>query len=143
MVQPGQFKEENLLNFVSIIPSLRHLPEDSCVWEREQPTVMTTDTYKLPLQVKLLSKDQVQNYSGNQNSLSIEGHKQNAERSWLDTQKQNNLCSLTSYSQTAEQKMHTDLPNRRRTVTSTTQSDSTHNLTSSEAQTDLVLKENF
>ena len=76
MVQPGQFKEENLLNFVTIIPSLRHLPEDSCVWERENPT----DTYKLPLQVKLPPLDQVQNYSGNQNSLSIEGHKQNAER---------------------------------------------------------------
>ena len=143
MVQPGQFKEENLLNFVSIIPSLRHLPEDSCVWDTEQPTVMTTDTYKLPLQVKLPPLDQVQNYSGNQNSLSIEGHKQNAERIGPDTLKQNNLSSLTSYSQTAEQKMHSDLPNCSRTATSTTQIDSTHNLTSSEAQTDLVLKENF
>ena len=139
MVQPGQFKEENLLNFVTIIPSLRHLPEDSCVWEREKPT----DTYKLPLQVKLPPLDQVQNYSGNQNSLSIEGHKQNAERIGPDTLKQNNLCSLTSCSQTAEQKMHSDLPNCSRTATSTTQTDPTHNLTSSEAQTDLVLKENF
>ena len=39
--------------------------------------------------------------------------------------------------------MHSDLPNCSRTATSTTQTDLTHNLTSSEAQTDLVLKENF
>ena len=39
MVQSGQFKEKNLLNFISLIPTLRLLPVDSCVWEREEPVV--------------------------------------------------------------------------------------------------------
>ena len=39
--------------------------------------------------------------------------------------------------------MHSDLLNCSRTATSSTQTVSTHDMTSSEAQTDLVLKENF
>ena len=50
MVQPGQ---ENLINFISLIPRLRHLPEDNHEWESEQTAEMPTETYKFPLQVNL------------------------------------------------------------------------------------------
>ena len=102
MVRAGLFKEENLINFISLIPRLRHLPEDTREWEREQTAEMPTETYKLPLGVNLPPIEKEQQYgAGSHNSLCNEGHK----HSGSDTQEQKNLCLLPRYSQTVEHSM--------------------------------------
>ena len=62
MVQPGNFSEKNLLDFIKLIPSLQPLPSNSGVWEPEkQPLPTSQENYKFPLQVKLPPLDKAHN----------------------------------------------------------------------------------
>ena len=73
MVQPGNFSEKSLLDFIKLIPRLRPLPSNSDVWESErQPLPVSSDDYKLPLQVNLPPLDHAHTVSIANKSDSLE-----------------------------------------------------------------------